>query len=200
MPKSVPASQLDRVVFEVAKHHAGIGVDALHQALGGKPSRRTLQRRLAMLVQARRLVRQGEGRALRYRRVPSIDSASIPGRANPPQDDWDWWSGPADDTAMLAEQSDVRPTAEIYVPVSAAGEEIKGHVRRPPQQRRPVAYNMAPLVLLCHKRSHAFMRMQHGHRGSFVSKAAAIRSRKLVMDDGTWRCVRWAATRLVVRG
>jgi hypothetical protein len=56
------------------------------------------------------------------------------------------------------------------------------------------------LVLLCHKRSLAFKRRQHGHRGSVLSKAAAIRSRKVVMDDGTWRCVRWAAARLVMRG
>ena len=56
------------------------------------------------------------------------------------------------------------------------------------------------LVLLCHKRSLAFTRRQHGHRGSVLSKAAAISNRKVVMDDGTWRCVRWAAARLVVRG
>ena len=58
----------------------------------------------------------------------------------------------------------------------------------------------AALVLLCHKRNLAFTRRQHGHRGSVASKAAAIRSRKVVMDDGTWRCVRWAAARLVMRG
>jgi hypothetical protein len=56
------------------------------------------------------------------------------------------------------------------------------------------------LVLLCHKRSLAFVRRQQGHLGSVLNKAAAIRSRKLVMDDGTWRCVRWAAARLVMRG
>ena len=58
----------------------------------------------------------------------------------------------------------------------------------------------AVLVLLCHKRSLSFMRRQHGHLGSALRKAAAIRSRKLVMDDGTWRCVRWATARLVMRG
>lgn len=59
---------------------------------------------------------------------------------------------------------------------------------------------VSPLILLCHKRSLAFTRRQHGHRGNVLSKAAAIRSRKVVMDDGTWRCVRWAASRLVMRG
>ena len=56
------------------------------------------------------------------------------------------------------------------------------------------------LVLLCQKSSLAFTRRQHGHRGSVLSKAAAISSRKVVMDDGTWRCVRWATARLVMRG
>jgi hypothetical protein len=59
---------------------------------------------------------------------------------------------------------------------------------------------MLALVLLCHKRSLAFARMQHGHRGSVLSKAAAISNRKVVMDDGTWRCVRWAASGFVMRG
>ncbi len=56
------------------------------------------------------------------------------------------------------------------------------------------------IVLLCHKRSLAFTRRQHGHLGSVLSKAAAIRSRKLVMDDGTWHCVCGAAARLVMCG
>ena len=56
------------------------------------------------------------------------------------------------------------------------------------------------IVLLCHKRNLLFTLRQHGHLGSVLSKAAAIRSRKVVMDDGTWRCVRWAAPRFVMRG
>jgi hypothetical protein len=35
-----------------------------------------------------------------------------------------------------------------------------------------------------------FARKQHGHRDSVAIKAAAISSRKVVMDDRTWRCVR----------
>lgn len=67
-------------------------------------------------------------------------------------------------------------------------------------RRSPGLMDRGDLVLLCHKRSLTFTRRQHGHRGSVASKAAAIRSRKVVMDDGTWRCVRWAAARLVMRG
>jgi hypothetical protein len=35
------------------------------------------------------------------------------------------------------------------------------------------------------------MRRQHGHQGNVLSRAAAIRSCKVGMDDGTWHCVRW---------
>ena len=56
------------------------------------------------------------------------------------------------------------------------------------------------LVLLCHKRSLAFTRRQQGHLGRSRIKALAIHSRKVVMDDATWRCVRGAAARLVMRG
>jgi len=41
--------------------------------------------------------------------------------------------------------------------------------------------------------SLAFARRQQGHQGSVLNKAAAIRSRKLMMDEGTWRRVRWAS-------
>lgn len=50
-----------------------------------------------------------------------------------------------------------------------------------------------PLALLCHKRSLSLARRQHRHRGSVLGKAAAIRSRKPVLDDETWRYLRWAA-------
>ena len=81
------------------------------------------------------------------------------------------------------EQSPWKPKVEVFKDAA--------HIARSSEQL---------LVLLCHKRNLAFTRRQHGHRGSVASKAAAIRSRKVVMDDGTWRCVRWAAARLVMRG
>jgi hypothetical protein len=46
------------------------------------------------------------------------------------------------------------------------------------------------LVLPYHERNPTFTRMQHGQRGSVLSKAAAVRNRKLVIDDSTWYCAR----------
>lgn len=50
----------------------------------------------------------------------------------------------------------------------------------------PTALNV--LVLLCHKRSLAFTRSRHTRLGSVRTKVAGVR-RKLMIDDGTWRCV-----------
>jgi hypothetical protein len=119
VPKIVTQSDLDHLIAEIAKHPDGIGVDALLNALQGT-ARRTLQRRLATLVQQRRLIPLGSGRALRYQAKPTTATASITESA---------------DT--------LQASAESYVPTSAEGEEIKGYVRRPLQQRRPVAYDIA---------------------------------------------------------
>jgi hypothetical protein len=39
MPRIVSSTEYDRVIAEIAKHPAGIGVDGLHAALIGKPAR-----------------------------------------------------------------------------------------------------------------------------------------------------------------
>lgn len=115
MPKIIPGDELGRVHAAVALHPAGIGVDALHAALRGTPSRRTLQRRLAELVRQKRLATTGHGRALRY--------VALTAEASPqPQ------------TAAA--------TPEPYVPTTPEGEEIKAYVRRPLQGRRPVAFDI----------------------------------------------------------
>jgi len=119
MPKNVPTSELDRILAEVALHPAGIGVDALQAALQRTVTRRTLQRRLAELVTRDRLLTHGEARALRYRVAPIKATAGI-------QEAGD---------QLLA-------TAEIYVPTSPEGEDIKTYVRRPITQRRPIAYDI----------------------------------------------------------
>ena len=119
VPRVVSTTDADRILAETAKHPAGIGVDALQLALKGALTRRTLQRRLAELVLQRRLLTQGHGRALRYHAAPAGTTLAVRERADEP---------PA--------------PAEIDVPTSQEGAEIKAYVRRPPQQRRPVAYDI----------------------------------------------------------
>lgn len=118
MPKVISSEELDAVVAAVAGHEDGIGLEALSALLPDVP-RRTLQRRLATLLQAERLVVAGHRRAGRYR-VPE------PARPIVPRPD----SRAAD-----------LPADETYVPLSAGGEAVRRQVRRPLAERRPIGYN-----------------------------------------------------------
>jgi len=79
--------------------------------------RRTLQRRLSLLVEQKRLIAEGKGRASRYR-LPNTLDVVIP----PPI---------------------VALSGETYIPLSPEGEEIKRVIRAPIQSRNPVGYNRA---------------------------------------------------------
>ena len=67
MPKQIPTTELDAIVQVVGQFPNGAAVSEVRGALDIELSRRTLQRRLARLVEAGRLETFGEGRAQRYR-------------------------------------------------------------------------------------------------------------------------------------
>ncbi len=120
MPKVVSVQELDQIVELLARHPDGIGVERLVQALGADIKRRTLQRRLAVLIEQERILPQGEGRAIKYRLAPSTGTANI----------------------ILGPLS-MQASGEAYVPTSPEGEEIKTYVRQARQQRKPVSYKNA---------------------------------------------------------
>ncbi|HEY8906309.1 MAG TPA: Fic family protein [Rhodoferax sp.] len=120
MPKLTPQHELDQLVSLIAQEPKGMGADALQLALGGSLQRRTLQRRLALLVAQQRIQTQGESRAMRYV-VPQVNLG----------------------TAVLqAPSPGLQFTAEAYVPTSPEGEEIKAYVRQPRHLRQPVSYKL----------------------------------------------------------
>lgn len=121
MPKIVDKQQLDEISSLLAPHEAGLSAAELERACkarGLKFDRRTLQRRLGQLIKTSRVVRQGGGRASRYRLAPLTGEANF---GLPP-------------IQLVAE-------GETYVPISAAGKEIRDYVRQPVQNRKPVGYN-----------------------------------------------------------
>lgn len=67
MPKAIPQSDLDRIYGIVEQLPAGASVENIRHKLNIKSSRRTLQRRLALLVEQGRLVLEGRGRGSHYR-------------------------------------------------------------------------------------------------------------------------------------
>jgi hypothetical protein len=122
MPKKLPEDLAARIEAEIARHPDGVGIDDLHTALADIVSRRTLQRRLALLVEQQRIDTIGEGRAVKYRLVP-IKA-----------------------TMAATEAPDVMVAfGEVYVPTTDEGEEIKAYVRQPIQGRKPVGYDRALL-------------------------------------------------------
>ena len=80
MPKQIPATELDAIVQVVGQFPNGAAVSEVRGVLDIELSRRTLQRRLARLVEGGRLETFGEGRAQRYR----VTGSPVPDEASPP--------------------------------------------------------------------------------------------------------------------
>ena len=117
MSRLTPTHELDSLVELIGTSPDGVGIDTIAQQWGAPIHRRTLQRRLALLVAQQRIEMLGDRRTARYRRMPS---AAI--RAQEPEAAWRT-APPPDD-----------------MPVSAAGAEVRAYVTQPRHQRRPVAY------------------------------------------------------------
>lgn len=120
MPKAIPNEELEQIAALVAGQDQGIGLDALIRALPAPPPRRTLQRRLATLVEQGRVQVHGEGRGVRYFPVAHLLAATDSRQLN---------------TASPG-------STEIYVPLTTESRELRARVRAPRSQRRPVGYQM----------------------------------------------------------
>ena len=120
MPKRVSQNEFDAVLQAVARFPEGVSVEHISDVLEVKPPRRTLQRRLALLVEQKRLTVEGRGRGSRYR-LPVITGE-----------------------VHIVEAGDVwEVRGEVYVPISPEAKVIKQAVREPIQNRHPVGYNRA---------------------------------------------------------
>lgn len=114
MAKRIPEQELAAIEAIVREHPHGISADQVERLLDSGTPRRTLQYRLKHLVDASRLVREGEKRWTVYR----IASAE-------------------DKHAGAEERND----REDVIPLSAKGAEIRSTVRQPIERRKPVGYN-----------------------------------------------------------
>ena len=103
MPRITPQTELDQLVALIAAQADGLGIEAI-QSQSNNLTRRTLQRRLALLVAQGRIQMLGEARAVRYVHVTQ-------GLLSAPS--------PLGSAQVLA---------EVYVPTSPEGEEIKACV------------------------------------------------------------------------
>ena len=123
MPKKIPNQELDAIVRIVTTHPDGVAAKTIRNELAFEVPTRMLQRRLALLVEQKRLIAEGIGKGRRYRApaiVATTANAVIP--------------------APIA-----HGRAEVYVPVSPESQEIKIAVRAPIQDRQPVGYQRSLL-------------------------------------------------------
>ena len=121
MPKKLPEDLAAKIESEIARHPDGVGINDLHTALADIVSRRTLQRRLASLIEQKRIRAEGDGRALKYHGGTGDVTVALQG------------------VSVTASPGQV--AAEVYVPVSADGDDIRAYVRQPIQGRKPVGYD-----------------------------------------------------------
>ncbi|HRK38969.1 MAG TPA: Fic family protein [Burkholderiaceae bacterium] len=126
MPKILPADTFDSLVALIASHPDGLGIDAIARLNGDIMSRRSLQRRLALLVSQGRIQATGGARSVRYLRQPNSAQTSRAVHFN------------ADGAPALTSAVD-----ETTLPLSPEGVEVKALVRRPRAQRKPVGYQVA---------------------------------------------------------
>lgn len=123
MPRLVSADLNERLLAALAGRPQGLGIEALVTGLRPHASKRTIQRRLKNLVEAKRIVPEGEARALRYRLAPG---ASREGGT----------------AGLMQARAEVGSYAvDADVPLSPVASEVRALVRRPITQRIPVGYN-----------------------------------------------------------
>ena len=122
VPRATLQQDLDMLVSLIGSEPAGMTIDAISRKLGNRYQRRTLQRRLALLVEQKRIEMLGERRATRYRRLPA--------------------SGAVSHASAHAGTPLQAPTGDYYVPVSAEGAGIRAHVSQPRHLRSPVGYRL----------------------------------------------------------
>ena len=119
-------AELDQLVKLISEQPDGLAIKAVAQALNSKMAssrrpRRTLQRRLALLVAQGRLQLLGDARSARYFcALPPIAGVIS--------------SQEIGDTSQAF--------AEVYVPTSPEGQEIKALVRQPRAMRSPVGHKL----------------------------------------------------------
>lgn len=117
MARKIPQHELDAVFKAVSNFSDDVSLNEICGVLAIDLPRRTLQRRLALLVEQKRLLHEGRGAGSRYRLLGI--TAKAEGKFE--------LKGTA--------------TAERYVPISPEAKVISQEVRKPTQERKPVGYN-----------------------------------------------------------
>jgi hypothetical protein len=77
MPKRIPQNELDVVQHAVGGFLERAGIEEISRALSIRLPRRTLQRRMALLVEQKQIIIEGRAWASRYRIVISPSTCNL---------------------------------------------------------------------------------------------------------------------------
>ena len=114
MANRIPDEDLAAIEDAVRRHSGGVTLQQIANALKNSLPRRTLQYRLRYLVNAKRLVADGEGRWTKYRLPPE---------------------------EKRGEAADPESQIVVSLPLSKTSNEIQDYLRQPPETRKPIGYN-----------------------------------------------------------
>lgn len=153
MPRVTPSQELDHLARLVGTAADGVSIDELSRGLGDGLHRRTLQRRLVLLVAQGRVLTRGAGRGVRYLPVHSAQSVeSAQSAQSHPFNPTTPWATGGPSAQRAHGRSDFPatrlralepPPAPDYVPTSPEGAQIRAYVGQPRSLRRPVGYRLA---------------------------------------------------------
>ena len=118
MAKRIPEQELNDIEEVVRRHPSGVRAKDVASGLKDGPPLRTLQYRLKYLVEAGRLVKEGEGRWTKYRLPPVTEGGE-----------------------NIAGSAQIDEQAEATIPLSESGAALREYLRQPPEARTPVGYN-----------------------------------------------------------
>ena len=124
MPRQISPTELECLIDVVGTFPDGASTDEIARAPGIELSRRTLQRRLAALVESERLILEGRGRGSRYRVPRAVAAEVVPVKVS---------------TGEIT----VGLRVSTGIAVSPEGESVRQSVGAPIQARRPVGYDRA---------------------------------------------------------
>ena len=122
MANRIPKDALNAIEQAIRAQPEGADLGDIAAALKPAVPKRTLQYRLKHLVDAGRLVKEGDDRWAKYR-VPAAEAA------------------PAEEVAAAAKRSaEAENTEEAAVPLSPASKDVRAYLSRPVNARAPVGY------------------------------------------------------------
>lgn len=181
MAKRIPEKALAAIEEAVKRQPKGADLPQIAGALKPAVPKRTLQYRLRHLVDAGRLVKEGDDRWAKYR-LP----AAVPEKAPAPE----------------LEQAPAAPAAaaeaEEGVPLSAASKEIRQYLSQPVAARKPVGYNRQFLDSYRPNKTFYLSEEQRAHlaqvgKPNFADQAAGTYAKRILnrlLIDLSWNSSR----------